>query len=364
MRILHILNHIQRVGNGITNVAIDLACSQAELGHEVGVASSGGEYELLLKRYGARHFSLDQTRTLPNLIKAAQLYQSMIAEFNPDIVHAHMMTGLVLAKILKGKAKYALVSTVHNEFQRSAILMGWADRVIAVSEAVAESMNKRGVRPEKLRVVRNGTLGSPRTRSLADYTPANLQHPAITTIAGMFRRKGIAELIDAFSQIAPQFPEAHLYLVGNGDDRPLFEAQAQATAVANRIHFEGFQPEPQQYLLSTNIFVLASHKDPSPLVIPEAREAGCAIVASHVDGIPEALEGGQAGLLIPPSNSEALAKALSQLLSQPEELLFWRQRAQQNLGWLTVARVTQETLSVYREFAENCANPDLLYSVK
>jgi hypothetical protein len=63
MRILHILNHIQEIGNGIVNVAIDLACLQAKAGHEVSVASAGGEYEELLSRYGAKHFKLDQTRT-------------------------------------------------------------------------------------------------------------------------------------------------------------------------------------------------------------------------------------------------------------------------------------------------------------
>lgn len=353
MRVLHILNHIQAIGNGITNVAIDLACSQAAEGHAVGVASGGGEYQMLIGSYGIKHFPLNQTRTFFNLVKAAQSYRSIISEFNPDIVHVHMMTGLVLARVLRGKSRYALVSTVHNEFQRSSILMGWADRVIAVSEAVFYSMNQRGISQSKLRVVRNGTLGSPRTRSLNDYTPANLQRPAITTVAGMFRRKGIAELIEAFSQIASQFPEAHLYLVGNGDDRHLFEAQAQTTSVANRIHFEGFQIEPQPYLLSTDIFVLASHQEPFGLVLSEAREAGCAIVASEVDGIPEALDNGRAGVLVPPADSEALAKALCQLLSQPEKLSLWRQRAKENLDWLTVARVNEETLAVYREIVGN-----------
>jgi glycosyltransferase involved in cell wall biosynthesis len=234
--------------------------------------------------------------------------------------------------MLRGNAQYALVSTVHNEFQRSAVLMGLADRVIAVSNAVAQSMNRRGIPEKKLRVVRNGTLGSPRTRPLAEYSPLPLQRPAITTIAGMYRRKGIAELIDAFEKIASTFPGAHLYLVGNGPDRALFEAKAQNSSVADRIHFEGFQPEPQRYLLSTDIFVLASYKDPSPLVIPEAREAGCAIIASEVDGIPEALDGGKAGILVPPGDSGALAAALLKLLSSTESLQLWRNRARHNLS--------------------------------
>ena len=349
MRILHILNHVQEIGNGIVNVAIDLACLQAKAGYEVAIASAGGEYEELMARYGVMHCKLDQARTPINLLKAAARYRAIAQEFQPDIVHAHMMTGVVLARALRVGFGYAVVSTVHNEFQRSAVLMGWADRVIAVSKAVAQSMARRGIPQNKLRVVNNGTVGSPRTRQLKEYQPMPLQRPAIATVAGMYRRKGIAELIEAFAQIAAEFPDAHLYLVGNGPDREMFEAQAQSTAVSDRIHFEGFQCEPQRYLLATDIFVLASHRDPSPLVIPEAREAGCAIIASDVYGIPEALSGGQAGMLVPPSDSQSLVAALSQLLRDPKMLHRWKHQAQQNLEWLTTGRVNEETLAVYRE---------------
>lgn len=353
MRILHILNHIQEIGNGIVNVAIDLACLQAKTGHDVAVASAGGEYEALLSDYGARHFKIDQTRTPINLMKAASLYRVAVREFKPDIVHAHMMTGVVLARLLKTGSGYTLVSTVHNEFQRSAVLMGWAEGVIAVSQAVAQSMMRRGVPEKKLRIISNGTLGSPRTRQLKEYQPLSLKHPAIVTVAGMYRRKGIAELIEAFAQIAANFPEVQLYIVGNGPDRELFEAQAKLTTMSDRIHFEGFQPEPQRYLLASDIFVLASHRDPSPLVIPEAREAGCAIIATTVDGIPEALDGGQAGLLVPPADSKTLASALEQLLSNSDVLQQWKEQAQHNLDRLNVVRVHQETMMVYEELIAN-----------
>ena len=349
MQILHILNDIQKLGNGIVNVAIDLACLQAQAGHAVAIAAQGGEYEALLSTYGVQHFPLNQTRTPASLIQAARQYRTIVQTFQPDIVHAHMMTGVVLARVLRGNSRYALVSTVHNEFQRSAIVMGLADRVIAVSQAVATSMQQRGIPPTKIRVVFNGTLGSPRTRPLQDYQPLTLHHPAITTVAGMYYRKGIAELIAAFSQIAAQFPTAHLYLVGNGPDRAEFEAQAQKTVVADRIHFEGFQPEPQRYLRASDIFVLASHKDPAPLVILEAREAGCAIVASAVDGIPQGLDAGKAGILVPPNDANALAQALRELLNNADQMQFWQTQARQNLEWLSVERVNQETMAIYNE---------------
>ncbi|ABA23175.1 Glycosyl transferase, group 1 [Trichormus variabilis ATCC 29413] len=349
MKILHITNHVQEIGNGIVNVAVDLACLQAKDGHQVAVASAGGGYEPLLGSYGVRHFHLDQSRQPLNMIQAIWRFRQIIQKFQPDIVHAHMMTGVVLAGILKTSCDYSLVSTVHNEFQRSAVLMGLADRVIAVSHAVATSMVRRGIPRNKLRVVSNGTLGSPRHRQIQDYQPLPLQRPAITTVAGMYSRKGIAELIAAFSKIAQDFPQAHLYLVGNGPDKSIFEAMARNTPFNERIHFEGFQAEPQRYMLATDIFVLPSHCESFGLVLTEAREAGCAIVASDVDGIPETLDNRQAGLLVPPKDSHTLAEALTQLLKDPIQLYKWQCRAKQNIERFSATRVNEETLAVYHE---------------
>ncbi|MEM7579883.1 MAG: glycosyltransferase family 4 protein [Mastigocoleus sp.] len=352
MRILHILNEVREIGNGIVNVTVDLACLQAENGYEVMVVSGGGEYEVLLNKYGVEHFKLDQSRTPGNIIKAIWSYRAIVREFQPDIVHAHMMTGIILAKFWQPFFKYSLVSTVHNEFQRSASVMGLADRVIAVSSAVGESMNRRGISAEKIRVIRNGTLGSVRTKSLEEYQPMELLRPAISTVAGMYKRKGITELIAAFTEIADEFTDANLYLVGNGPDREMFEEQARNTAVKDKIHFVGFQPEPQRYLLSTDIFVLASHKEPFGLVISEAREAGCAIIASDVDGIPEAVDAGEAGILVPPVNSNALAEVLKRLLANPEELQKWQQKAKTNLESLSVQRVHEENIEIYKELID------------
>ncbi len=349
MRIVHILNDVQEIGNGIVNVAIDLACMQAKTGYDVAVISGGGEYEGLLAKYGVKHYRLEQKRTPINIIKAAIAYRGIIEEFEPDIVHAHMMTGVVLASLLRYGYNYALVSTVHNEFQRSAIFMGWADRVIAVSQAVAVSMEKRGISRDKLSVISNGILGSPRTLPMRDYLPVNLQHPAIATVAGMYKRKGISELIAAFAKIAVEFPAAHLYLIGDGPDKELFEGQARATNCAERIHFEGFQRQPQRYLISTDIFVMPSYYESFGLAIAEAREAGCAIVASDVDGISQTLDGGKAGILVPPRDSDTLAATLSKLLSDTDMLNEWKNRASLNLEWLSIARVNQETLAVYSQ---------------
>ncbi len=363
LRILHVVSHVREAGNGISNVVVDLACLQSQSGYQVAVASEGGEYEALLKRYSVRHFELNNLLHPIKLLRSIVGYSSIIREFQPNIVHVHSPRGVMLASLLKGFGKYALVGTMHSSnYRRNAILMGFCtDRVIAIASLVAQILKQLGVPQEKLRVVLNGTLGSPRTRPIKEYQPASLQHPAVVCVAGMHKRKGIGELINAFEQIAWDYPQAHLYLVGAGSCQQLFEAQAQSTSVADRIHFEGFQPQPQGYLLAADIFVLASHTEPFGLALSEAREAGCAIIASNVDGIPEVLDAGRAGLLIPPKNSRVLAATLSRLLGDSNILNQWKHQAKQNLEWLTAERMCQETLIVYRDLIKEKSLSDSRY---
>jgi glycosyltransferase involved in cell wall biosynthesis len=351
IRILHLANHCHEIGNGIMNVAVDLACLQATSGHSVFFASAGGSYVDLITQHGVSHLNLDQQWRRPaTLIQALFRLRSIVEQTRPDIVHAHMMTGAMLAAATRLTSRFQLITTVHNEFQRSSILMGVGDRVIAVSTAVAEHLQRRWLPDRKIRVVRNGPLGSPRRRPTAVATAsATLARPAIVTLAGMYHRKGIGELISAFSQIGAEVGNSSLYIIGDGPDRAEFEAQARATPHAHRIHFLGFCRDPAPLLAQADVFVLASRKDPMPLVIPEAREAGCAIVATNVDGIPEGLDYGEAGILVPPCDPNALAAAIIGLLTNPERLSAWRERARSNLDWLHVERTALETMRVYEE---------------
>jgi glycosyltransferase involved in cell wall biosynthesis len=227
--------------------------------------------------------------------------------------------------------------------------MRLADRAIAVSHAVAIDMTRRGVPRRKIRMVHNATLGSMRISHVATSRPRELQQPAIVTVGGMNHRKGISDLICAFAEVSAQVPEAHLYLVGNGPDRAEFEAQAAASANFSRIHFEGFQADPIPYMKAAHIFVLASRRDSFGLVLIEARACDCAIVATDVDGIPEALDGGEAGLLVPARDSTALADAMLRLLERPEEHARLRSRARVNLERFHVKRMAAQMTDVYDE---------------
>jgi glycosyltransferase involved in cell wall biosynthesis len=346
MRIMHFLNHT-RPSNGHVHVAVDLACVQSKMGHSVSVVSGGGSFDSLFAAYGVKHIVIDQRRTLPNLARAIYKFHSAVSTISPDIIHAHMMTSAGLAFMLRCFSQFKLVTTVHNEFEKSAVVMGLGDRVIAVSKAVAESMERRGVKRSKLHVVLNGTIGSPRLSTEAQQAKI-LKRPAITFVGGLHPRKGVDDLITAFKTVSASVPAASLYLVGSGPFYQFYEKMAFQLGVGDRVQFCGSQADPRPHLLGSDIFVLASHADPGPLVLAEAREAGCAIIATSVGGIPEMLDGGNAGVLVPPRRPDLLADAIIRVLHDKAVLADMRARSRLNLEHFTVRRASEEYISVYK----------------
>ena len=347
MRIIHLLNEADNVGNGIVNVAVDLACVQRRQGNEVIVASSGGSYEPLFRSERIKHVPLPQHRRPLPIIRAVRKLRQLVREFDPHIIHAHMMTGVVLAWVARFAANYGLVSTVHCEFLPSSIFMGLADRVIVVSPSGVALMRRRGVVGDKLAFVQNGPLGSPRLESAAHRQSAALGRPSIVTVAGLHKRKGIAELIRAFGELAGEFPAAHLYIIGDGPEGVAFAELAKSQNGADRIHFEGFQRFPMDYMRAADVFVLASHSESSPLVIVEARAAGAAIIGSAVNGIPELLDNGRAGRLVAPGDVRALACEIRLLLSDERLRDSLRRQAASNLERFRIERVCSEIDQVY-----------------
>jgi glycosyltransferase involved in cell wall biosynthesis len=349
VRILHILNDLSNQGSGIVNVTVDIACEQAKQGHEVAIAAGGGEFIDLVRDHGVQVYLLDQSRSPRILLTALVKLRRFIRGFQPDLIHAHMRTGLVLAWINTRLTQVRLVAHLHNVHDRESSIMRAADRVIAVSESVKMTMVARGIPKERLRVVLNGPLGSPRTAAIETLEPKALRHPAIVTVAGMNHRKGVAELIQAFGTVAEEIPGANLYLVGDGPERVLFEGLAAQSGFADRIHFEGYQSEPQAYMLASEIFVLASRRESIGLVLMEAREAGCAIIATDVDGIPEALDHGEAGILVPANDPAAMAESIQKLLHDDQFRRTMQRRAHEGWECFSCNRMANDVEKVYRE---------------
>jgi glycosyltransferase involved in cell wall biosynthesis len=349
MHVLHVLPYVRDVGDGIVNATVDLACEQRRMGIDVTIASAGGEFEELLAEEGVEHRQLNITRDPMRVLGEFHSLSRLLKSLRPDIAHSHTLTATVTVRASRLIDRPPLVHTAHTEFYRSTPLIAVADRVIAPSQAVVKALRRRGIPRRKVRLVKNGTLGAPRMIRGRTNEAAHLCHPNVITVATMRTHKGISDLIYAFARSSEQAPTAHLYLVGDGPDRAKFEAQASSTGCMDRIHFVGYRTDVWAYLRAADIFVLASHHDASPLVIAEAREAECAIIASDADGIPERLDDGRAGLLFSRGDKDALARELTHLLVNEKSRSDWRRAASQNLDWLKADRVAHDTVDVYHE---------------
>jgi glycosyltransferase involved in cell wall biosynthesis len=345
MRIVHLLNHTKRL-NGHVHAAVDLACAQVKLGHTVAMASGGGDFDQLLAEHGVECMQVTQERRLLSLSKGLWSLYRLVDEWRADVVHAHMVTSAILAWPVCRVLHRALITTVHNEFQKSAIVMGLGTRVIAVSASVGQSMQKRGISRSRIDVVLNGTIGSVRFEG-KDRTARPLKVPAIIFVGGLHPRKGLPDLFAAFDIVHRKIQGAHLYIVGGGPHHDEYVAMVNAMECNEAVTFTGPTDDPFPLMRGADIFVLPSHADPAPLVLSEGREAGCAIVATNVDGIPELLEHGKAGILVPPRDPVQLAKVLCRLLENIDVLEEWKRHSQYNIEYLRIDRVARETLSVY-----------------
>ncbi|HZZ01663.1 glycosyltransferase, partial [Paraburkholderia sp.] len=165
---------------------------------------------------------------------------------------------------------------------------------------------------------------------------------------------GIGDLLHAFALLRQRVPDAVLYLVGDGPDRAAMEALADQLGVAGHAHFEGFVADPRAYLAQADVFALASHYEAAGLVLCEARETGRAIVATRVGGIPEMLDDGEAGLLVPAHDPVTLSETLGLLLTDRVAHAALTVRATQNLDKFSMQQVSDGYLSIYERTLASC----------
>ena len=356
MRIVHLVNHC-RLGHGNAHLAVDLACAQAAHGDAVAYLSEGGDFEGLLAEAGVAHRALRQRTRNPFVAAASALrLAAFLRGFRADIVHAHMMSGALLGFIATRLGRARLVTTVHNSFDAHSGLMRVGDLVVAVSEAERSHLVERGFPASKVVAVLNGPLFGARVPRDAP-APPDLPRPSVTTLCGLHPRKGVDDLIRAFALVAPRHRAAHLNIVGDGPERAALAALAAELGLAGRVRFHGEVGAPQGILRATDVFVLASRSEPFGLVNLEARSAGCAMIGTAVGGIPEALEHGRAGLLVPPRDPPALARALDDLLGDPDALAAFRAAALRGIERFGVDRMRVHYRDAYEAVRADRRNP-------
>jgi glycosyltransferase involved in cell wall biosynthesis len=210
-----------------------------------------------------------------------------------------------------------------------------ARRVLAVSEDLRRLLTAElGVPEGRLSLLRMGVDAalfrrrrSPdEARRALDLDPGL---PVLLFVGDLTAAKGVADLIQAWRLLAARGVAAQLCLVGGG---PLagVAAEAAANGAGRRLRLPGRRPQAELELWyrAADLFVLPSHAEGAPVSIMEALSAGVPVVASRTGGIPELVEDGRTGKLVPPGAPEALAAALGGLLAERESLAALRRGAE------------------------------------
>lgn len=233
-------------------------------------------------------------------------------------------------------------------------LRGWwvrkADRVIVHSRWMAGWVERWGVQPSRLAVIPNGVEPPealvPATIPLS--TPVKL-----VTAARLTAWKGIDQLIAA---VAGQHALG-LVVVGDGPDRDRLEQVAMETGASDRVFFAGrrSRDETLGIMASCDIFVLNSTWEGLPHAVLDAMVLGMPLIATAVGGVPEAVTDGRSGLLIPPSDSDALRGALGRLASSKDERARLAAGARRAAEDFTISRVADATEALLRATA--ASNP-------
>jgi glycosyltransferase involved in cell wall biosynthesis len=272
---------------------------------------------------------------------AAQ-YRATLAEAREngvDVVHAHWAIPTGPAAVMAAKRlQVPSVITMHggdvyvNPEQGYDFPTRWyvrpvlhwtlrqAGALTAITEDCRQHALRAGAPAEHIRLVFNGTdlrrfspgkdgAGSPR------FGPH-----MIFACRQLFPRKGIRFLLEAGAQLKPRFPDLQIVLAGDGFERPELARLATELGIASNVTFLGWVPNEDlpPYYRAAAVSVIPSLEE--GFGIPAAEAMGCEVpvVASDAGGLPEVVENGVTGLVVPRGDSAALAGAIGALLADPE----------------------------------------------
>jgi len=392
-RILHLLDHSLPVHSGYTFRTRALMKAQMAKGWEVaGVTGArhpmpGPEVEtvdgLTFYRTAPVAPTRSPIREWREIGALAARTAALVAEWKPDLLHAHspVLDGLAALRVGKKlgipviyeirafwedaavgngtgrerSAKYFLTRSLETHAVRSA------DAVAVICEGLRGDLIGRGIDPAKIVVSPNGVdldlFGDPPPRDdgLAGELGLGAGDPVIGFIGSFYDYEGIDDLIAAMPALVAAEPRARLLLVGGGPMEAALKAQAAASPVGDHILFVGRVPHEQVERYYSLIDVLAYPRKKmrltdlvTPLKPLEAMAQGKLVAASNVGGHRELIEDGVTGTLFAPDDPAAIAATLGDLLGQPD---LWAERRR-------VARIFVET---HRNWSSNILRYEPVY---
>lgn len=265
-------------------------------------------------------------RIIPQLRAIARRHQPAIIWTNNTKSHFLVwLTGLhKKAKWLavhQGYTKEAWRTRIYNQFDRWSHRA--ADRVITVCNEFAEELKRKGVSNDQLRLLHNPIRPSePLSESKKVQLRAELglreNTLVLLSVGRLSKEKGHADLLRAVAATRNQVHvNIALVMAGDGPERSRLQELRSELGLEGVVQFIGFCENVQPFFAIADIFVLPSHSEGSPNALLEALDAGVAVVATSVGGVPEIVTHQISALLVPSRDISRMSDAIVELVSNP-----------------------------------------------
>jgi glycosyltransferase involved in cell wall biosynthesis len=253
----------------------------------------------------------------------------LVKAWQPDIIHSHLPIAGVLARLSVPSPRH--VYTEHNvvDYYRqptrslNRLTYGRNDAVIAVSEAVAESISAYPG-PEPIVVPNGVVVARPSKEELTRVRSElgiGIDTPLVVHVGNIRPHKGHNTLIDAVALLAKDRPEAVFVSIGaekHEGDLDRVRAKARDLGIQDRIRFLGRREDALTYMAAADVVVNPSDVEGLPLSVLEALSLGRPVVATAVGGVPSVVLDNVTGILVDPGDPRQLAGAIVRAIESPD----------------------------------------------
>ncbi len=312
----------------------------------------GGEVRLL-RAEGPGAMALASTR----LARLAR-------ERNIDLIHAHLPLSATVARVAARRVGIPLVYTEHNLHERHHPLSRWVNRatwgwqreVIAVSNAVAQSIERHLGDRVPIRVVPNGVPVEELESDASVGAEFRERHgiepdaPLVGQIAVFRPEKRLDLWLETAAALHARNPNFRFVLIGDGPERSRLVRLAGELGLGEVLHFTGLLDDVRPALWALDTLLVSSRFEGLPLVVLEAMAASVPVVSTPVGGIPEAIDHDRSGLLVDDGNVDSLSRAVERVVLEPGLGERLATAARERVVELYSSRAMQRRLeSIYRE---------------
>jgi glycosyltransferase involved in cell wall biosynthesis len=351
-----------RTWRGGQNQVLQLVTGLESLGHPTWlVAHARGELKRRAQE-GLRFVGLTPHSEFD--MQAAWQLGRILRDAKPEVIHAHDPMGVALAAMAlqmyrpaAGRPPLVVASRRVDFHLKRHAFSKWKyrhiDVFIAASAVIARILEHDGIAAGRIEVVHDGVnLGLIDKQPMVDaHAEFWLPHgaPIVGNVAALAAHKGQKHLVAAARQVIQQVPDARFLIVGEGELQEALERQIKHLGLERHISLTGFRNDALGLIKSFDVFAMSSVTEGLGSAVLEAMAARRAVVATAAGGIPEVVDDGVTGLLVPPHDEPALAAALVQLLRDRErrDAMGAAGRARVEASF-SIDRMVEKTLGVYQ----------------